>query len=465
MFMVYSCGMTTTDKQLPYDITHAVKADKFDVQNFEEVSAGEYFPSLANRGAKKVNHNFPHLIEDVFQSLFQYKPVASAINEHTERNAKLLKSLQDQQEFQSMRELTKLDEFQSALATAKFVETLLAQADQDQNLEDMLKQEQPKDQKAAEQQEAAFRNAVRMAMGEAQAEIEDTQEVMSALGIKAGKLAEKLGEGSFDDRKAAIEQMRSSKSLLEIAKRVGKLHRIMQSAKMTKSKHGREEIVGITQSNDVSRMTPRELMMMRKARPDWNRRYVNRTLATYEMQGKQPMGKGPVCICLDKSSSMSGENDQWSTAIMFAVLLEAQKDKRDAYICMFNGGIMHEETLIAGKYSIQDLMRLASKYPSGGTNFTVALEGSLKAIQADKRLKQADIVFVTDGEDNGWKNSDFATRFNAEREKRDIRMFTILIGSDTSSLKEISDEIHPIQSLVETTAGESVHRMVDTTNV
>lgn len=450
-----------------YDSTHVIKADQFDIENWNDVSSGEYFPSLATRGAKDVNHNFPNLIDDVFQSLFQYQPQANQVNENTERNAKLLKTLQDQQEFQSMRELTKLDEFQSALATAKFVETLLENAQKDKDLNDMLKQQQPENQKQADAQQAAFRGAVRAAMAAATEEIEDAQEITSAIGIKAGKLAERLGEGSFDERKEKIAALRNNKQLITIARKIGRLHRIMQSAKMTKSKHGREEIVGITQSNDVSRMTPREMMMMRKARPDWNRRYVNRTLMTYEMNGKQPMGKGPICICLDKSLSMHGDNDQWATAIMFAVMLEAQKDKRDVYVNMFNYGIMHEETLRAGKYGLDDLMRLCSKYPSGGTNFKVALEGSLTAIQADKTLKAADIVFITDGEDRAWMNGDFTQRFNDERNKREIRMFTILIGNEAkdSSLKSISSEIHTLDELMDTTAGAATKGIAEHTNI
>ena len=53
---------------------------------------------------------------------------------------------------------------------------------------------------------------------------------------------------------------------------------------------------------------------------------------------------------------------------------------------------------VKGKIKSSDMVKLAQTFLSGGTDFSLPLGKSLSIIN-ESRFKQADVVFVTDGED------------------------------------------------------------------
>lgn len=102
-------------------------------------------------------------------------------------------------------------------------------------------------------------------------------------------------------------------------------------------------------------------------------------------------------MCLDQSGSMKNLDNQ-AKGFALALMSIAKKQKRDFAFIPFSS---HAERYIykKGNMSSQDMVNLCQSFLGGGTNFQGALQKATEAMQKSA-LKDADIVFVSDGEDN-----------------------------------------------------------------
>ena len=492
-----------------YTDGHLVEADIFDQRDLQTIEdESPVITELKTRGHEMINGNFPNLVDDLFQSFYQYQPeVRQRIPEHLARNQMFLEEMMKSSDFAELRVSTRNDDFSSALAAINLTENLLEKFQNDEDLREQFKQQPPlppekrqSEDEGSEEGEGSGPSTNGTGSGEGQSEDADAEDVKAEIEgqqdsevemteeekalreaqartirniireaadktneeleqvemftVAYGTSSEDLKKMSFEERRAFIERIKSNKKLIELAQRVGRFQRMLKKAKLERSQHAKQEVVGVTRNNDVQRMTPTEHAMRKKANLDWKRRLTQRNIQTYKLEGMVPTGKGPVVICIDKSSSMRGTNDQWATAVMFAVMAEAAKDKRSVHVCFYNWGIQHTQTLIGGQYGIADLIRLTEFAPSGGTDFNAPLVYAYERIKEDKELRQADIVFITDG---GARISQSVVEdLTKQRSKQSINMFTILIGMSADSheakdLISISDEVHEIDNLVNDT--------------
>ena len=84
------------------------------------------------------------------------------------------------------------------------------------------------------------------------------------------------------------------------------------------------------------------------------------------------------------------------------------------------------------------MVNLAQTFLSGGTDFSLPLSKSLSMIN-ESRFKQADVVFVTDGEDR-IKDS-FLEEFNKKKREKDFNVLSFIIGSNTNTVGLFSDNV------------------------
>ncbi|MBD7982978.1 hypothetical protein H9649_00175 [Sporosarcina sp. Sa2YVA2] len=89
-----------------------------------------------------------------------------------------------------------------------------------------------------------------------------------------------------------------------------------------------------------------------------------------------------------------------------------------------------------GKIKGADMVRFAQTFLGGGTNFALPLDKAMKVIN-ESRFKQADVVFVTDGEDR-LKDS-ILEAFNQKKKKKQFNVLSLVIGSRTDTVKQFSD--------------------------
>ena len=94
---------------------------------------------------------------------------------------------------------------------------------------------------------------------------------------------------------------------------------------------------------------------------------------------------------------------------------------------------------------------------NGGTNFELPLNAALTAIEGFLAVRQADIVFLTDG--SAAVSARFKEKFSQQQEQRKISLFSVLVGLSRSSsgLEDISGAMWSVESLTE---GSDVEEML-----
>ncbi|MBO1912029.1 VWA domain-containing protein, partial [Microvirga sp. 3-52] len=168
--------------------------------------------------------------------------------------------------------------------------------------------------------------------------------------------------------------------------------------KKQKIKHRESlERSGVTFGNNIERLLPMELVLYTHpvTRIDFLRRFAEGQTMQYEQNGREVLGKGPIVLCLDQSGSMYNFDTQ-SKGFTLALMSIASKQRRDFFLVVFSTRTQIFK-YIKGKTKTSDIFSLAQTFLGGGTDFTLPLQEAVRVIN-ESRFKQADVVFVTDGE-------------------------------------------------------------------
>ncbi len=201
--------------------------------------------------------------------------------------------------------------------------------------------------------------------------------------------------------------------------------------------------------NDLSRIVPSEVLRLANdlTKLQFLQAYLDRQLMQFEMTGQEPKGKGPMVVCLDKSESMTGENNCWATAVAMALGSIAAAEGRVFSVLSFNTSVTHEATMQKGEKVPMSVMEVGCY---GGTNINVAYARALKIIQENpSQLKTADIVLVTDGESPSDLNT---TSMRSVAKSMGVKGFGIAIGAHANSLRPWCDNVETV---------DDVHSMSD----
>lgn len=84
------------------------------------------------------------------------------------------------------------------------------------------------------------------------------------------------------------------------------------------------------------------------------------------------------------------------------------------------------------------MTRLARTFLGGGTNFILALDDAVHVIN-ESRYKQADIVFVTDGEDQ--ITDSLLKAFNKKKREKAFNVLSLVIGSNINTVEQFTDRV------------------------
>ena len=228
-----------------------------------------------------------------------------------------------------------------------------------------------------------------------------------AAGGQDGALVEGMANVDFGDlggtgkgrTEAIAAYLRSEPRLLQITLLAGRLRSSVITKQRSKKAQGAQEIVDITIGGELERIIPAELVRFASKRLKLAvmRDFIERKLMQYEMTAVEPLQQGPIVVVLDKSGSMGGERDVWASAVALSMLDVAQRQKRAFAIVSFNERVLDVVFVEAGgKLNIRDLMIL----PDGGTYIGNALGVSLDAVQRNSIVTDADVILISDGEDD-----------------------------------------------------------------
>lgn len=465
---------------------------------------------LEEKGGTLLPH-FGSLLQDIFCLLFKYN-----INYHADSdvlpsamlNQKFLHAIHQGAQYDFLREQTLLNEAHAGLSTLILGERLLTLVREEKfltrrdmrDLWDIQKQEDvvgqkmeeydnadtiPEDQMSEEGRKALQKAKERMG-GEVQgAEAllrhktqqlkEDLKRIESQatnrLQAEAIKVAQELedateeaetwgdtiGTGARTPPGQKLElgrRLAGNEKLKKLARMVGRMKFHALALRKKVFERSSEELLEIEQGDALHRLLPHELLTLHHPvlRKDFYRRFLDQELLQYSLRGVEEKGKGPMIVCLDGSSSMSGDKEIWSKAVTLTLLEIARKQRRLFRSICFSSADTPLQVLDMNprdRYEVETktIMDLAEYFPGGGTDFQKPLDAALECLQ-QSRFKKGDIIFITDGECQ--VEPEWAERFREEKEKLGFSLFSILIDMGPASLgtlKEFSDRISTIKRL------------------
>ncbi|MGZ8488463.1 MAG: vWA domain-containing protein [Candidatus Binatia bacterium] len=491
--------------------TFWIENDAYDRRVWQHLrSESPSLRDLEDKGTTLLPH-FGSLLQDIFCLLFKY-----VVNYHKDGavlpsallNQKFLRSVHTGTQYDYLREQTLLNEAHAGLSTLilgerllNFIreEKLLSRRDM-RDLWDIQKQEElvgqkmeeydnadtiPEDQ-LSEQGKKALQKAKEKMAGEVQgAEAllrhkttqlkEDLKRIegqaKNRLQAETIKVAQELedataeaetwgnaigtGEKSPPGQKLELgRRLAGNDKLKKLARMVGRMKFHAQALRKKVFERSNEELLEVEQGDALHRLLPHEMLSLHHPllRKDFFRRFLDQELIQYSLRGIEEKGKGPMIVCLDGSSSMSGDKEIWSKAVTLTLLEIARKQRRLFRSICFSSAETPLQILDMNprdRYEVETktIMDLAEYFPGGGTDFQKPLDAALECL-GDSRFKKGDIIFITDGEcqvDPQW-----AEQFREQKERLGFSLFSILIDMGPASLgtlKEFSDRISTIKQL------------------
>ena len=245
---------------------------------------------------------------------------------------------------------------------------------------------------------------VRTALRRGEKKSKETEAQRRGWGLNPGDLSTVIP----DERVKALESV--AKNTKAFADLVGKFREMAAKRYKISMTDHKESVSGIEFGNDITAILPMERIAYHhpKLRADWERRYLERKLLQYQMTSDQNAGYGPMVVNVDASGSMSSRISvgdkkykaiEWAIAVTMGLLYVARKQKRPFIVQFFDSWIIDTISIVGNdKDYLAKMMRIATQGPQGGTNFMEPLTSSLQIIQRQEKFRDADIVFITDGE-------------------------------------------------------------------
>jgi len=227
---------------------------------------------------------------------------------------------------------------------------------------------------------------------------------------EATAMVAKVGAGNdlsvkdVRDVKRSLSRVKGDK-MARIAKMAGRMRESARKAQKEK-KHGPGAIEDITRGGDLMQLLPSERVKM--GDPVMGPMLWANVMdhAALQFDVKVAVNeKGPIVFCIDKSGSMDGDSDEYAIAAMLSMMEIARKQRRVFAVIEFDH-IVQATTKFAkpGKPDPKALAAIIARRADGGTNIQTAIEHARNFISEEKAFKKADVVLLTDGEDQvDWK--------------------------------------------------------------
>lgn len=437
-----------------------IKVDSFDKRRFNEL----LFMSKGLQRVKKEGEGIPffdQLMGDIWSSFFKNNPqLVGEIPHELKTNQKIMKNVLNNEKFHETHEYTKLDDLYSCLCTVGLSERVfnwikkeMASNPEIQQAHNEINKEYHRGENSQDYQKAM--NKFMQALGESinnddksfskmlqdsLTQAKDTESMLHELlsGIKAGVGGSELKNVPLRDQFTLAEYLSKHKKMKEIAEWTGRFKAIARSKQKSKSKEAIARS-GVKIGNEIDRLLPAELINLSipETKTDFLRRFVENQTLQYGNIGKEKLGKGGIILCLDQSRSMVKIDNQ-AKGFALALMSIARRQRRDFSLILFSNTLMMFH-YPKGKISVSQMVELCETFLNGGTNFRKPLNKTIELIKKE-RYKDADVVFVTDGEDiNGNKYEDY----KRNKDKLGFSHVSLLLGNaQTRAIREFSNKIY-----------------------
>jgi len=362
---------------------------------------------------------------DLFYTLYLPYPILLPISKAVSGNElsyRILKSIMESEDFQSLRLSTIANSAISTLVSASFIDTLSRELSREGLILDKERGEASASEPSLS---AVVRKALKRVAKEARS-IKKLQQLV-ALGTQAGAGSVFDLEERGDD---IIKLARNTdvQRLLEVLSLFPKIARKVRRKVMTFS---RGEFRGYDVGSDLERIVPTELALPKLL---FRIKYIESKLLLYEKL--IPKDIGPLYVLVDKSGSMEGEKIRWAKATALALLIKARREGRDFFLRFFDG-IPHTLTRVPKHMRLDEvidlLKRLSRVKSGGGTDITKAITTACDDIKGSRVRGVTDMILITDGEDNILDL--LVTR---KLKAANVKLITVMVMGENRSLKSVS---------------------------
>jgi uncharacterized protein with von Willebrand factor type A (vWA) domain len=292
------------------------------------------------------------------------------------------------------------------------------------------------------------RRAVRCATCAGREEADGVAGAMAGWGLAPADLARfPLGE------RLELLKLLSGPRMARMLEMVGKMRNLARKSARDAVRERADELHSVKSSGDVFRLLPSELAALASDIPERRLAAEARLLAggslSWELNAHEQEKRGPVVAMIDSSGSMEGHPMEWATAVALGVVdLAAGRGglpKRSSALVHFNARVVSEVRFAPGERDPRKLLCVATVGASGGTAYEPAIERALE-IAAESAYDGADLVLVTD--ERCRLGEPFLRRFLGEKERRRMRLFSVLIGARSSGeLERYSDGVWTLRDL------------------
>ena len=187
-------------------------------------------------------------------------------------------------------------------------------------------------------------------------------------------------------------------------------------------------------------------------------RAAERQLLCREVRATEPVGKGPVLVCVDESGSMEGGKADAAKGLALALAWVARRQKRWAGLVAYSGD--SGERLLAlppGRWDEAALAAWLVAFLGGGSDLDVPLrELPRLAAAVGAPAGATDVVLVTDARCR--VPAAVREAFLAWKRAARVRVLTLVVGDDPGELAGVSDETYRVAAL--DPGGEDVGRVL-----
>jgi len=233
------------------------------------------------------------------------------------------------------------------------------------------------------------------------ADNDDIDDDITGIGSSDPKLERQRRENIF---------LRSiPESLKRLALLIGRANEDVTETRGRFSVASKSDIKGITSGNDLSALLPSEVVLLaEKATQDvFFRNFAEKRLQVFASASRSSRPDehkdGPVIICVDESSSMSGEPLEVAIRLAYAVTIIAKRRHRDVLIVAYSDSYKMMRVDSLGKNRRQ-LLEFLSNVSMGGNDENAMFEWLFRDIlPKEEKFDTADILCVSDF---GWTEID-----------------------------------------------------------
>jgi len=472
---------------------NTIASDKFDAMAFNEMLERAEKLNQAVRQYTEKLKTIDGLASDIFNSLYKYRVRENpdeVIEPPYQANRPFVKKGMETKEYQQLRTLTRLQPFESALATHTILQTLMQEMDNDEELQQymhninqqhqiaqqlqqlqqqinglnvaMSNTSDPNQQQQIQQKINALiqrqhqlqqqvkpvdtdpqriRQVMNQAIRNANQNINEVHEFCTGWGIGAGNPQEL----PYEEKIKIAELLVNNHKFKKLAQIIGRFKRLAICKWTNKVKKEPSEVYDVTTGDDLTFMLPNEelLLAVPEAETLFHKKLVEKQLLQYDLEAKERVAKGDLIVCVDNSGSMAGDREIWSKAIAIGLLEIAVKEKRN-FICIHFGDkndpleiieIRKDDTPVD---RLKKVIGLASYFLNGGTDFEKPLSEALKILDRPA-YEKGDIVFITDGQCP--ISEGFQKKFLEAKKNKEFKVISVVIEGRSDTLEPISDKI------------------------